>query len=55
MVYLLIKEYYTNDIEEILCRKNQLFYWIYNDYEEVQGQPQNSFMEEAIEAKKIVE
>ncbi|KAM7487589.1 hypothetical protein LguiB_025073 [Lonicera macranthoides] len=53
MVYLLIEEYYSNDIDEILSWVNQLFLWVYNDYEEVQNQQQNSLIEDM--PKKKVE
>lgn len=53
MVYLLIKEYHSNDLEEILSYVNQLFVWICDDFKEAQIQLQNSSVEDV--PKKEVE
>ena len=47
MAWLSIEEYYPNEFEEIILCMNQLFHWIYENFEEVhevQSQ-ENSFME----------
>ncbi|KAM7505252.1 hypothetical protein LguiB_004156 [Lonicera macranthoides] len=45
MVYLLIEEYCSNDFEEIISRVNKLFQWVYDDFEEIKTQYQESFVE----------
>ena len=47
MVLLLIEEYYPNDFEEI----NQPFVWIYEDFEEVEVQSQNSSINDVPKGK----
>ena len=51
MVWLLIKEYYPNDFEEIISCMNQLFAQIYEDLEEVKVQSQNSSIKDVPKKK----